>query len=93
MAVTHDVPLTVRILAVMFFGVQERIRVWKKLHTQLRNNMRLEESLRQLQRHAKESRSPLEDIFSHILTTLGHGRPLDAALEGIASQEEIMLIA
>lgn len=93
MAVTHDVPLTVRILALMFFGVQERIRVWKKLHTQIRNNMRLEESLRQLLRHAKESKSPLEGIFSHILTTLGHGRPLDAALDGIASQEEIMLIA
>ena len=39
MAVTHDVPLTVRILALMFFGVQERIRVWKKLHTPIRKKM------------------------------------------------------
>ena len=84
---------TVRLLALLFFGARERIRVWKKLQTQLRNRMRLEESLRQLQRHARESKSPLEDIYGHVLATLGEGRTLDVALEGLATPEEVMLIS
>ncbi|MDM8217332.1 type II secretion system F family protein, partial [Desulfovibrio piger] len=81
-----------RLQARFFFGPAVRMRAWKKLQAQMRNGMRLEESLCQLQRHARESRSPLADIYGHILTILGHGRTLDTALEGLATREEIMLI-
>ena len=81
-----------RLQARFFFGPAVRTRTWKKLQAQMRNGMRLEESLRQLRQHAREAKSPLAHIYSHILAVLGDGRTLDVALEGLATREEIMLI-
>lgn len=90
---THEGPSrAIRLLGRLYFGPTVRVRTWKKLQTQMRNGMRLEESLRQLQLHAKTARSPLAEIYGHILSVLGHGRTLDVALDGLATREEIMLI-
>lgn len=84
---------TVKILATVWFGADVRMRVWGKLATQIRNRMTLEESLQRLREQAVESRSPLADIYTHIIGTVGQGRTLGDALAGLAGQEEIMLIA
>ena len=90
---THEGPSrAIRLLGRLYFGPNVRVRTWKKLQTQMRNGMRLEESLRQLQLHAKTAHSPLAEIYGHILSVLGHGRTLDVALDGLATREEIMLI-
>lgn len=88
-----ELSLLLRLKARLAFRPAVRARVWKKLATQISNNMRLDESLRLLQRYAKENRSALGDVYTHILAVLGNGRTLDEALDGLASQEEIMLIS
>ncbi|WP_303174925.1 hypothetical protein, partial [uncultured Desulfovibrio sp.] len=73
---------TVKILAAVWFGADMRMRVWSKLATQIRNRMTLEESLHRLREQAVESRSPLADIYTHIIGTVGQGRTLGDALAG-----------
>lgn len=85
--------LAVRILAALWFGPDVRLRVWNKLATQIRNRMSLEDALLRLRDHAVESRSPLADVYAHILKTFRSGTPFGQTLRGLASQEEIMLIA
>ena len=84
---------TVKILALLWFGPTTRARLWNKLAMQIRNRMPLEDALRRLHRQAVERKSPLEEVYAHMLDTLGRGHPLGVALEGLASREEIMLIS
>ena len=83
---------TVKILALIWFGSSVRMRTWNKLATQIKNRMSLEDALRRLHQQAIERKSPLEEIYAHILTVMAQGRTLGQALEGLASREEIMLI-
>lgn len=83
---------TVKILALIWFGSAVRMRTWNKLATQIKNRMSLEDALRRLHQQARERKSPLEEIYAHILTVMAQGRTLGQALEGLASREEIMLI-
>ncbi|MBR3665379.1 MAG: type II secretion system F family protein [Lachnospiraceae bacterium] len=83
---------TVRILCLMFFGAAERQRVWNKLSVQIDNRMSLDDSLVQLYRHAKETKSPLEEIYDHILKTIARGHTLGEALKNAATMDEITLI-
>ncbi len=83
---------TVRILCLMFFGAAERMRVWNKLAVQIENRMSLDDSLMQLYRHAKETKSPHKEIFEHILKTIAHGHTLGEALKKAATPDEITLI-
>ena len=84
--------MSLRLIARLFFGVAVRARVWKKLSTQLNNRMKLEESLHMLHAQMLERRSPLAELYKHMLTVTGAGLPLGTALEGLASQEEVTLI-
>ena len=63
-----DLSPTLRLQAKFFFTPAVRIRTWKKLQAQMRNGMRLEESLRQLRQHAREAKSPLAHIYLRIST-------------------------
>ena len=81
-----------RLIARLFFGSAVRARVWKKLSTQLNNKMRLEESLHMLHAQTAERKSPLAELYRHMLTVTADGLPLGAALEGLASREEVTLI-
>lgn len=83
---------TVKILALLWFGPSVRMRTWNKLATQIKNRMSLEDALRRLHQQAKERKSPLEEVYGHILFIVAHGQTLGQALEGLASREEIMLI-
>ncbi len=84
---------TVKILARLCFGEAVRLGVWRRLGTQIRNRIGLEECLRIMQSHARESHSPLEQIYGHILTRLRRGQTLGDALQGLASHQEILLIS
>ena len=84
--------MSLRLIARLFFGVAVRARVWKKLSTQLNNRMKLEESLHMLHAQMLERRSPLAELYKHMLTVTGTGLPLGTALEGQASKEEVTLI-
>lgn len=84
---------TVNIIARLYFGEAVRFGVWKRLGAQIRNRIGLEESLRIMQSHAQESRSPLEQVYGHILTRLRRGQTFGDALEGLASHQEILLIS
>lgn len=80
------------IIAAVWFGPDVRMRVWKKLATQISNRMSLEDALMRLLEHARENNSPLADIYSQILKTYRKGTPFGQTLKGYASQEEILLI-
>lgn len=86
-----DLPL--KITAKIWFGTGTRMRVWKKLASQMQNRMRLEEALQQQLKHAVENRSPLAAVYGHICAAVRKPRTLDEAVAGLASPEEVMLIA
>lgn len=84
--------MNLRLIARLFFGDAVRARVWKKLSTQISNKMQLEESLHMLHVQAVERKTPLAELYKHMLDVTGDGYPLGAALEGLASREEVTLI-
>ena len=84
---------SLKMVAFLCFGPAVRMRLWNKLAMQIRNRTSLEDGLRRLYQQAVDRKSPLAKIYNYILDTLGRGHTLGVALEGLASREEVMLIA
>ena len=81
------------LIARLAFSTKVRSRIWKQLAKLLQNRMHLHEALRLLKFQAEERKSPLANVYTHILHKLGRGRTLGAALDGLASREETLLIS
>ena len=81
------------LLAQMSFGSSVRQRTWRKLSAQIRHGMSLNQSLQQMERRAKERRSPSALVFTRVLETYDRGYNLGVSLTGFASPEEVMLIS
>ena len=81
------------LIARLAFNTRVRSRIWKQLAKLLQNRMHLHEALRLLKFQAEERKSPLVKVYAHILHKLGRGRTLGAALDGLASREETLLIS
>ena len=74
------------------FGRKERIRVWRKMATQLSNGIHLEDSLRILHAQSVQNRSSAARIYETLLAHSASGHSLAVGLTDYASPEEAMLI-
>jgi type II secretory pathway component PulF len=77
----------------LVFGPAYRMRVWKKMASQISNGMPLVESIRVLQRQCAKRQAFAGRIFADILDHIAVGHTLDIALTEYASPAEIMLIS
>ncbi|MDR2055450.1 MAG: type II secretion system F family protein [Desulfovibrio sp.] len=75
------------------FGRKERIRVWRKMATQLSNGIPLQESLRILRMQSEQSRSAAAAIFETMQAHNASGHKLAEGIIEYASPEEVMLLA
>lgn len=77
----------------LLFNNAMRRSTWRKLAVQAQNNISIDDSLAMLREQAASRKSPLAALYSHILILRDGGETLDVALAGIASPEELLLIA
>lgn len=81
-----------RLLAQLAFSSKVRERCWRKLASQQRHRMPLDESLRLFIKQSAASKSPAKRCYEDIQERLAEGKNLGEALSGYASPEEVLLI-
>ena len=82
-----------RYLARLSFSSKVRERFWRKLASQQRHNMPLDESLLLFAKQARARKSLHERCYLDIRDRLALGKDIGNALYGYASAEEILLIS
>lgn len=75
------------------FSIPVRRSTWRKIAVQSQNNMSLADSLEALRGQAAGSSHFLFAIFSHVLALKDAGATLDEAFAGLATPDELDLIA
>lgn len=80
------------LVARFWFGGSTRRRTWRKLAAMLRHGVTLQQAITIMLARLKAQNSPLAQVFSRILNSLNGGQPLDVAVKGFVSEEEIMLL-
>jgi type II secretory pathway component PulF len=75
------------------FGRKERVRVWRKMATQLSNGIPLAESVRILHTQSVQSKLVTARIYETLLTHIASGHTLATGISEYASPEEVMLLS
>ena len=85
--------LLARYMDRLVFGSTVRQRTWKKLAAQLRNGIPLNEALQIVRDQALRRKARVGQVYATILRNMASAHGMGTALTGLATQEEIMLIA